>query len=101
MHRIALSLSAFLFICTPATAASVAQQRDRLPGAPLLDCGYVCVFSQSTELAQEFDGPVPVRGQSPQSRRSSGDTLCRSHSGRFRWQRLVLVDGLLTQGGLS
>jgi len=66
MHRIALSLSAFLFICTPATAASVAQQRDRLPRAPLLDCGYVCVFSQSTELAQEFDGPVPVRGQSPQ-----------------------------------
>ena len=66
MHWIALGLSAFIFICTPATAASVAQQRDRLPEAHLLDCGYVCVFAQSTQPVQDLDGPARARGQSPQ-----------------------------------
>jgi hypothetical protein len=74
MHRIALSLSAFLFICTSTTAASIAQQRDRLPGTPLPDCGYVCIFAQSTELAQESDRSAQIRGQSPQRTSVPPDT---------------------------
>jgi hypothetical protein len=48
MHRIALYLSACLLVSVAVTA-SIAQQGERLPEAPLLDCGYVCVFAQSTE----------------------------------------------------
>jgi hypothetical protein len=48
MHRIALNLSAFLF-ASVAVIANTSQQGERLPEAPLLDCGYVCVFAQSTE----------------------------------------------------
>jgi hypothetical protein len=75
MHRIALSLSAYLFICTPATAERVAQQRDRLPEAQLLDCGYVCVFAQSTQSVQDLDGSAAVRGQSPQWASVPAETL--------------------------
>jgi hypothetical protein len=62
MHRIALGLSAFLFVSLP-TTTSIAQQSDRLPEAPLLDCGYVCVFAQSTEAV---DRSAAVGEQPPQ-----------------------------------
>jgi hypothetical protein len=48
MHRTALGLLALLLVSV-ATTTSIARQGDHLPEAPLLDCGYVCVFAQSTE----------------------------------------------------
>jgi hypothetical protein len=66
MHRIALGLSAFLLVSVPATM-SIAQQHNRLPEAPLLDCGYVCVFAQSTEPVQDLDQSAAVVEHPPQS----------------------------------
>jgi hypothetical protein len=60
MHRIALNLSAFLLV---SVAVAVAQLGERLPEAPLLDCGYVCVFAQSTE---SVDRSSAVGEQPPQ-----------------------------------
>jgi hypothetical protein len=65
MHRIALSISVFLLV-TGAATAGIAQQRDGAPEAPGPDCGYVCVFAQPTEPAQNVDGSAPVRGQAPE-----------------------------------
>jgi hypothetical protein len=62
MHRTALGLSALLLVSV-ATTASIALQGDRLPEAPLLDCGYVCVFAQSTE---SVDRSAAVGEQPPQ-----------------------------------
>ena len=69
MHRITLGLLAFLLVFVPATA-SVAQQRDRLPEAPLRDCGYVCVFAQSTDPVQDLDRSAQV-GKRPSQRASA------------------------------
>ena len=66
MHRIALNLSAFLL------AVAVAQLGEPLPEAPLLDCGYVCVFAQSTESG---DRPATVGEQPPEWASAPAQTL--------------------------
>ena len=68
MHRIALGLLAFLVVSAPATP-TIAQQRDRLPEAPLRDCGYVCVFA-STNPVQDLDRSAQV-GKQPSQRASA------------------------------
>jgi hypothetical protein len=65
MHRIALSISAFLLITGTATVGS-AQQRDRAPEAADPDCGYACVFALSSEPAPSIDGSAPVLGRAPE-----------------------------------
>ena len=92
MQRITLGLSTFLLVSVPA-AASVAQQRDRLPAAPLQDCGYVCVFAQSTEPAQGLDGSPPVRGQVSQGASAPSQTpvsqIIPSNFGDSDWVSLT------------
>jgi hypothetical protein len=61
-HRIAVRFSAFLLVTAAATAA-LAEQPGRASQAPSPDCGYACVFAQSTEPAPTAGGPDPVRGQ--------------------------------------
>jgi hypothetical protein len=69
MHRIALNLSAFLLV---SVAVAVAQLGERLPEAPLLDCGYVCVFAQSTE---SVDQSATVGEQPPEWASAPAQTL--------------------------
>jgi hypothetical protein len=69
MHRIALNLSAFLLV---SVAVAVAQLGERLPEAPLLDCGYVCVFAQSSE---SVDQSATVGEQPPEWASAPAQTL--------------------------
>ena len=71
MQRIAQNLSAFLF-ASVAVIAHTSQQGESLPEAPLLDCGYVCVFAQSTETV---DRSVTVDEQPPEWASAPAQTL--------------------------
>ena len=54
MRRTSFGLSILFLTClTP--SVTTAQQADRRAEPALLDCGYVCVFAQSTELIESLE----------------------------------------------